>query len=86
MLNDLRAQIDALDAELVTLICKRIDIARRIAKIKKENGLPILDEGREEEVCAAVRKMAKEKGLSAHVLEEIMKVLLDYTRLEMGVV
>ena len=42
-LSDYRAQLDALDGELLSLFCRRMDIAAQIGAYKKEHGLPVLD-------------------------------------------
>lgn len=83
MMDPLRDQIDAIDAELVDLIAKRIEVARKIARIKKQEQLPILDGSREEAIKAKVRDLAKAEGISPHVMEEVLQLILDYSRIEM---
>ncbi len=39
-LNELRQDIDALDAQLAALYRRRMDVAARIAAVKREQGLP----------------------------------------------
>ena len=46
-LNDYRREIDSIDAEMLALFGRRMDVAAAIAEFKKENGLPVLDSGRE---------------------------------------
>lgn len=53
-LTDYRAQIDAIDDEIVRLFQQRMDIAGDIAAYKKANNLPILQAGREREKLAAL--------------------------------
>jgi chorismate mutase len=84
MLKILRDQIDTINAELVALLGKRIHIAREIARIKKEQHLPILDSDREGEIKSQMKKRAIEHGISPHVTEEIFQLILDYSRIEMG--
>ena len=48
----LRTEIDEVDTELAALFVKRMEIVKRIAAEKKEQGLPILDEARENEILA----------------------------------
>ena len=48
-LSELRAQIDAIDEELVRLFGERMEIAAQIARYKKEHNLPILMPARERE-------------------------------------
>ena len=59
-LEELRAQIDTVDASIVELFQQRMDIAAQIAKFKQENGLPILQSAREREKLNAVSGLARE--------------------------
>jgi chorismate mutase len=85
MLSVLRDQIDQINQELVRLLSQRLQIARGIARLKKEQGLPILDAERESILLEQVRQFAKEQQLSPNIIEEIFHLVLDYTRLEMEV-
>ena len=46
-LNDYRREIDGIDAQLLELFARRMDVAAAIAEYKKENALPVLDPSRE---------------------------------------
>ncbi|MCC8122454.1 MAG: bifunctional chorismate mutase/prephenate dehydratase [Oscillospiraceae bacterium] len=48
-----RAEIDALDEELVALFLKRMEVTERVGRYKQAHGMPVLDSGREREVIAA---------------------------------
>lgn len=62
-MKDLRNQIDDLDAQLVHLLGKRMNLVREIAKLKKQSDLPITDEKREEELRKNLTELAKKEGL-----------------------
>ena len=49
-ISDWRKKIDELDRELVRLLNERARCAVEIGKIKRQNGLPILEPSREQEV------------------------------------
>ncbi len=49
-LTDARAELDAVDSEIVRLFEKRMEISRDVARYKIANGLPVLDRSREERV------------------------------------
>ena len=49
-LDDARENINIIDEEMAKLFEKRMKAVEDIAKYKKENSLPVLDEKREEEV------------------------------------
>ena len=85
-LSILRKQIDQINQELVVLLSKRLEIAKQIAQLKKENRLPILDSERESAIKEKIRSLAKKHQLSSSMLEEIFQIVLDYTRIEMGAI
>lgn len=60
-LEKIRQEIDRLDAELVRLLCERLDYSRKSAAYKKEHGLDIFHEDREREVLEAVTAAAEER-------------------------
>lgn len=86
LLEELRKEIDAIDAEVIELIGKRIDTVREIAKVKKQHQLPILDGSREEEIRMFVKNLAKKRGLSSTVMGELIELILDYSRIEMSAI
>ena len=57
-LSQLRAEIDAIDEELVKLFCARMEVSARVADYKKANNLPIYHPGREREIMQDVAKKA----------------------------
>lgn len=50
LLDEARREIDAVDAEMAALFCRRMDAVRKVAAYKQANGLPVLDAAREEAV------------------------------------
>ena len=55
MLDKQRAEIDAIDREIVSLFESRMQVVMDVARIKKENGMAIFDASREKEVFANVQ-------------------------------
>ena len=60
-IKDYRDQLDVLDAQLVELFCRRMEICGDVARWKKENGKPIFDRGRERDKLNAVGALSKEE-------------------------
>ena len=54
-MDELRTQIDAIDADLLRLFEQRMDVSAQIGAYKKAHGLPVRDCGRE----AAKRQSAQ---------------------------
>ena len=61
-MEEVRAGVDALDAELVTLLARRFGYMRAAARIKQTRG-EVRDEARKAEVIAAVRSQARDLGI-----------------------
>lgn len=83
MLEKQRAEIDAIDREIVALFERRMQVVVDVARIKKENGIAILDASREKEVIAKVQSYLKDDHLKeelAEVYETLMKVSKDYQK------
>ncbi len=56
--ENLRREIDEIDDELVKLFVRRMDAAGRMAAVKRESKMPILDPARERSILAKVAKVA----------------------------
>ncbi len=59
-IQDSRAEIDALNRELVEKFCRRMDVAADVADYKREHGLPVYDRTREREILADMAELAGE--------------------------
>ena len=83
MLEKQRAEIDAIDREIVALFERRMQVVVEVARIKKENGIAILDANREKEVIQKVQSYLQDATLKeelAEAYETLMKVSKDYQR------
>lgn len=81
MLNQERQKIDAIDRELVRLFEERMTVVKNIIAIKKQQNLPILDQGREEEVIAKVTSYLTDKSLEgdiAALYTELMRLSRNF--------
>ena len=87
MLEKQRAEIDAIDREIVALFERRMQVVVDVARIKKEKGIAILDASREKEVIAKVQSYLKDAALKeelAEAYETLMKVSKDYQKKRMN--
>jgi chorismate mutase/prephenate dehydratase len=81
-LDALRAEIDALDREIVRLLNRRTRLGLEIGKAKTRSGRPIVDLEREREVLVRVA-MANEGPLPQDALLALYRQLIEtMTRLE----
>lgn len=58
-LDEIRAEISAINDEMLALFVKRMELSAQVAMYKKANGLPTLDRKREE---AILQKVADNTG------------------------
>ncbi len=82
-LDDLRKVIDQLNGDIIALFSRRLEVAKEIAKVKKEQKLPVHDPLREEQQLLKLRDTAQKHGLSPQVMEEIFNLFVDYSKLRM---
>ncbi|MCF0224561.1 MAG: chorismate mutase [Fibrobacter sp.] len=78
-IDDWRVRIDELNGELVALLNKRATYATEIGKIKKELGLPVLDQSRENAVLEKVSALTR-GPLSPESVKEIFRTIMAETR------
>jgi chorismate mutase len=72
-LTRVRARIDRLDARIVSLLCRRLLLAGRLARFKKRG---LRSASREAEVLGRAKRGAREDGLPPEILEAIYRVII----------
>lgn len=78
-LEAIRAELDAVDLELVALVEKRMALAEEVAACKQARGLPVLDASREEAVLASRVAMLKNQAL-AEDIRALYRLLMAQSR------
>ncbi len=66
-LDNIREEIDKIDAQLLPLFLKRMDCAKKVAEVKKEKGLPVLNEKREQQILDGIAGKAGEYSGEARI-------------------
>ena len=75
-LDLIRQQIDKLDSELVELLAKRSALTAQVGRYKSKTGLPIYVPEREATLIADRRKQAEQLGVSAELVEDILRRMM----------
>ncbi|WP_314722489.1 bifunctional chorismate mutase/prephenate dehydrogenase [Haemophilus pittmaniae] len=75
-LNDLRAEIDATDRELLQLLAKRLELVTQVGDVKHRHGLPVYVPERESQMLAARRLEAEKMGISGDLIEDILRRIM----------
>jgi len=79
-LEQLRRKIDEIDQELLNLISKRIEIAKKLGELKKSRELPVADYQREEQVVARGLRLADDLGLDKELTSLMLRALIGICR------
>lgn len=74
-----RAEIDAIDDELLSLLNRRASLATEIGRLKKSSHAPLCDQDREREVLARVCE-SSEGPLNEDGIKKIFKTIIDESR------
>lgn len=76
----LRDEIRGIDDELLALVRRRLDVARRVADAKRDAGLPVLDPAREAAVVRYAGEFARRHGLVEEDVRALFWALVGLTR------
>ena len=79
-LRETRDLIDDLDRDLVQLLARRAQLARRAGRAKASQGKPVVDPDRERQVFEARRLWAEGEGLDADGVAEIFESIVRFSR------
>ena len=79
-LQEIREKIDGIDSRMLQLFSQRMRLVSEVAAYKKEKGLPILDQGREEAILDRIAKKAGEElaPYAKRVYQTLFAVSRDY--------
>jgi chorismate mutase len=78
-LETLRTAIDAVDAEILLLVAKRIGLVLQIADFKRDSGIPVYDPVRERSVIERLIEQAP-ASLDAQVIRRVFERIIDESR------
>ena len=76
----LRALIDAIDRDVLTLLSRRMALVAEVADYKRGHSKKIRDFAREEEILEDRSRRAEKLGLSAGVIESMWRLVLSASR------
>lgn len=77
-----RGLIDELDEELVALLARRAQLARRVGAEKEKKGKAVQDPGREKEVLSKRGDWAKDLGLGVEGISDVFQAVMRFSRAE----
>jgi chorismate mutase-like protein len=75
----LRRDIDEIDAAIVDLLARRMQVCREVAAIKAGSATPVIQPARVREVLTSRRQWAIDHGVDADFAEQIFRIVLSET-------
>ncbi|MFK8251109.1 chorismate mutase [Ancylobacter terrae] len=77
-LAPLRAEIDAIDRELVALLARRLGVVEKVIAVKRAEGIAALLPERIEDVVTKVRAQAQANGTPPDLAETLWRAMIEW--------
>ena len=77
--HDLRSMIDRYDKQIVAALGRRIEIARKIGKLKRSQAAPVLDPDREKRMMRQREEWGESLNLPGDLVGELFAVILKHS-------
>ena len=74
-LDQIRKDIDQIDQKLVSLLEKRMVCVSQIVEYKEQQGLPVLDQGREREVLEKVGSLVMHEQYRSTIQSQFQDIM-----------
>lgn len=74
-LEEIRKEIDLVNADLVKLIEKRMDLVQQVTAYKRQHHLSVLDTGRQQFILEEIKKQVKNPAYSDTVAESFEGIM-----------
>ncbi|MEK6858215.1 MAG: chorismate mutase [Nanoarchaeota archaeon] len=74
----LREQIEEIDEKIFSSFGERVNMVKEIMKIKKENGIPVEDIEREEELIKRIKQ--RFNNLDDRFIEDVFRVVFHHSK------
>lgn len=78
-LEALRKQIDAIDERILTSLAKRMNVARKIGKFKKNQQISAFDKERWQDLLKSNVKKGETLGLSKAFIKNLLNLIHKYS-------
>jgi len=72
----LRKKIDSIDAVLLKAVARRFSLMPEFASLKRENGLPLRQPGREKELISKRVAFGKKLGVEGRFVKKLFRALI----------
>lgn len=80
-IETLREEINRIDESIIKLLSARMEVAKKIAFLKKEMGLSIEDRGRERIIFLKLDDDARRNNLDENFVSDIFEKIISHSKL-----
>jgi prephenate dehydrogenase len=77
--HDLRSMVDRFDKQILTALGHRIEVVRKIGKLKASQSTPVIDPDRERRMMLQRNEWGKALGLPPEMIEELFTVIMRHS-------
>ena len=82
-LTAVRAELDAIDEELVGVLCQRAQRINDVIAYKRARGIGVVDRRREDSMLQRIAQVAEARGLDPRIAQQVLRAVIDaFTLLE----
>ncbi len=80
-LETLREEINRIDENIITLLSKRMEVAKSIAALKKVKGISVEDRDREKTIFLKLEREARRNNISEEFVSEVFGLIVSHSKL-----
>jgi chorismate mutase/prephenate dehydrogenase len=82
IINEIRVQIDTVDSEIVSMVCRRQLLVKKIGLLKKKYNIPMRNERIEKKKLAIARRKALNLSVDPVLVNDVVRLLIAHSILE----
>jgi chorismate mutase len=79
-LENLRAQIDDIDNQLLELLARRQDVVKMVGEFKSRHNIQVFDKAREDYLYEFHQKLSVKYNLSFAFIEDLFAMIMEHSR------
>ena len=80
-LETLREEINRIDEDIISLLSRRMEVAKKIAALKQDKGIPVEDRDREKTLFLKLEKEARRNNINEKFVSEVFGVIVSHSKL-----
>ena len=80
-LETLREEINRIDENIITLLSKRMEVAKSIAALKKVKGISVEDRDREKTLFLKLEREARRNNINEEFVSEVFGLIVSHSKL-----